>query len=871
MKKYVMKYREAAENSLTGWENSSLPIGNGYFGASVFGGVKSERIQFTTNEFANVYSLGGVTSFADFFIESDYADVTDYERGLDLNEGVAYSSFCCNVVKTERTAFCSYPDNVFVYRIKTRLKRDFVARLVIPYLGSRTETEGGRTGEICAENDSLVIRQILPLRECIGELRLSVLTDGETSTNDKSIKITNAAELTFLVVLGTNYKLCPEVFADDCHKAIGEDPDQKLKFLENNARKKGYKELFASHIADYGVLMNRARIDLGGMCDNRPIDELLSSYRSDKNEPYLIETYFQYGRHLLISSSRKGTPPASLQGTWSAHDKSPWGSGIWHNINVQMNYWCALNTNIAETFAAYADYFKAYLKRAEEYAKEWISDFVPEKSNEESGWIVGTAAFLYEISGLGKFLHSGPGTGGLTAKMFADYYDFTLDKNFLKEYAYPAVHGCSQFMQKSVKKYGNEYLCRVSASPEQILSGVYLNGYKEQQYYATIGCAFDQQMLYENAKDDIRFSKILGIEDETVKQEKRRIDRFSPVNIGYSGQVKEYGEEKFYGEIGAALHRHISQLMALMPGSTINEDTPAWLDSAKRTLDLRGDDSTGWALAYRLLCRARAYDGENAYKLLQKLLCEKTNDNLWDEHPPFQIDGNFGATAGIAEMLLQSGNGGNITLFPATPNKWKTVSFENLRARGNFIVSAKRKNGKIEFCKIQSLAGGKISLSADGIKTVTVTDVANRKNVTCRYKDGEIAFKTEKGGVYELTGFTKTDKVKQVENLTAKFKNEGVFIKWRKDGKKCAVYRAVGNDRFYEFLGETKNSSFTDKEFSIKNKARLTYKVVVAQGDYSQKSQGKVAFLNPATKLEEERYARRLKVNNIYADEWKLR
>ena len=294
MKKYVMKYREAAENSLTGWENSSLPIGNGYFGASVFGGIKSERIQFTINEFANVYSLGGVTSFADFFIESDYADVTDYERGLDLNEGVAYSSFCCNGVKTERTAFCSYPDNVFVYRIKTSLKRDFVARLVIPYLGSRTESEGGRVGETYAENGSLVIRQILPLRECVGELRLSVLTDGESLITDKTIEIKNAAELTFLVVLGTNYKLCPKVFADDCHKAIGEDPDEKLKSFENNARKKGYKELFESHIADYGELMNRARIDLGGICDNRPIPQLLNSYRSGKYEPYLIETYFEF-------------------------------------------------------------------------------------------------------------------------------------------------------------------------------------------------------------------------------------------------------------------------------------------------------------------------------------------------------------------------------------------------------------------------------------------------------------------------------------------------------------------------------------------------------------------------------------------------
>ncbi len=871
MKKYVMRYKEAADDSLQGWETQSLPIGNGYFGASVFGGVDKERIQFTTNEFANVYSLGGVTSFADIYIESDSRKYTDYERGLDLTCGTAYSVFKCDGEKTTRTAFCSYPDNVFVYNIKNVGKKDYTARLAIPYLGSRTEEEGGRTGKVYADGNSLVIRQFLPLRECIGELRLTVLTDGKSVVTDKEIKITDASDVTLLVVLGTNYKLCPEVFADDCHKAIGEDPDEELKRREKNASQKGNKKLYDRHVSDYGELMNRASVDLGGNEDNRPIDALLRSYRGGKNEPYLIETYFQYGRHLLVSSSRKGTPPASLQGTWSAHDKSPWGSGIWHNINVQMNYWCALNTNIVETFAAYADYFKAYLKRAEEYAKEWISDFVPEKSDEESGWIIGTAAFLYEISGLGKFLHSGPGTGGLTAKMFADYYDYTLDKDFLKEYAYPAVHGSAQFMQKSVKKYGNEYLCRVSASPEQILSGVYLNGYKEQQYLATVGCAFDQQMLCEIASDDIRLSKILGVEDETVKQEKRRIGRFSPVNIGYSGQVKEYEEENFYGEFGAALHRHISQLMGLMPGSIINKDTPAWLDSAKRTLDLRGDDSTGWALAYRILCRARACDGENAYKLLQKLLCEKTNDNLWDEHPPFQIDGNFGATAGIAEMLLQSGNGGKITLFPAIPKKWKNVSFDNLRARGNFIVSAKRKNGKIEYCKIHSLSDGIISLSADGINNVTVTEEKNGSGVKYRYKSGEITFKAEKDCIYEIKGFSKVDTVKQVKNLTAAFKTDGVKLKWRETNEKCAVYRAVENDKDYKLLGVTENSSFVDKDFSLKNKARLTYKVVTAVGEYSQKSQGQVAFLNPATELEKERYAKRLKVNNIYANEWKLR
>ena len=438
MKKYLMRYYSAAEDSLEGWEARSLPIGNGYFGASVFGGADKERVQFTSNEFANVYSLGGVTSFADLYVESSFGEAAAYERGLNLTDGTAYSHFVSDGVKIERQAFCSYPDDVFVYRIKSERQLNYSARLVIPYLGSREEKDGGRKGEIYAENDSVVLRQILPLRECVGELRLSVKTDGNAVFADDKIEIENATETVFFVVLGTNYKLCPEVFEDGCNKAIGEDPDDKLKKRERIAKNFGYDELYARHLRDYGKLMSRASVDLGGTDDKRSINELLDSFRKGNVENYLIETYFQYGRHLLVSSSRKGTPPASLQGTWSAHDKSPWGSGIWHNVNVQMNYWCALNANIAETFAAYADYWKAYLKRAEKNAEEWVAHFAPEKANEKCGWIIGTAAFMYEISGLGTALHSGPGTGGLTAKMFADYYDYTLDEDFLKEYAYPA-------------------------------------------------------------------------------------------------------------------------------------------------------------------------------------------------------------------------------------------------------------------------------------------------------------------------------------------------------------------------------------------------------------------------------------------------
>ena len=307
--------------------------------------------------------------------------------------------------------------------------------------------------------------------------------------------------------------------------------------------------------------------------------------------------------------------------------------------------------------------------------------------------------------------------------------------------------------------------------------------------------------------------------------------------------------------------------MALMPGRIINADTLSWIDSAKKTLAPRGGDSIGWALAYGILCRAKAHNGENAYKLLRKLLCKKTNDNLWDERPPFRIDGNFGATAGIAEMLLQSGNGENITLFAATPKEGKNAAFDNLRARGNLAVSAKRKSGKIEYCRIQALSGGEISVRVDGVMTAVVINAESGEKGSGRYKNDKITFKAEKGGVYDLRGFEKTKPERKARNLTAAFKTDGVTIKWRKADEKCAVYRAVGNDKEYKLLGVTENSSFHDKDFSLKNKARLTYKVVIADNNYSQKPKGRVVFLSPATQLEKDRYEKRLKDNNVYAND----
>ena len=861
MKKTELKYKTPADRTIEGWEKYSLPIGNGYFGASVFGGTDIERVQFTTNVFANFFRQGGVSNFAEVYIDFN-DEAQNYVRSLDLRTGIARSEYLSAYGKTKREAFLSYPDNVFVYRSTFEKRRSVRVRLEIPYLGARCVEDGGREGEVFCDGEEVVMRGKLPSRDLLFEGRIAVLTDGEKTSANGVITVENAREIVVLFVADTSYKLCHKTFAT--HKAEGEDPHEKVVERLESAKKLGYARLKTRHEEDFSGIMNRVELNLGGEADERTTDELLQSYREGNRESYLEELYYQYGRYLLVSSSRKGTPPASLQGVWTAHDKSPWGCGFWHNINEQMNYWHAFSTNIAETFDAYADFFKAYLPEAENNAKEWIKETNPENAGGDCGWIIGTGAFCYEVEGKNPNSHSGPGTGGLTAKLFADAYYFTRDEKFLKEYAYPAVHGMAKFLKKTLRNYDGRMLCSFSASPEQILSGdIWINQHKYQQYYHTVGCSFDQQMVKEVFEDDLELSSVLGVSDETTEFEKENINSLDAIRVGYSGQIKEYDEENFYGEIGEAKHRHLSQLVALMPGRQITDETSAYLDAARITLDKRGDKSTGWALAHRLCSRARTGEGDRAYLLLQNLLRYKTHPNLWDVHPPFQIDGNFGATAGMTEMLLQS-HGGYISLLPAVPNEWKNIKFKGLKARGDYEVSLDYNDGQISVCEIKSYKGGRIAVGYGGNLDKAEVTVCGKK-ISAEVKDDKIVFDTVAGETYRLTGFEKCVNRTMASDFTAEWCDNGVRLKWENDGREYEIFRAEGNEPAYKKIGSSIVGEYLDTDFSASSKVRLTYKAITG-GSKNGAGLGALAVLDPASELEKERYAYRIKINNMNAE-----
>ena len=742
------------------WEHWSYPIGNGYIGANLFGRTDTERVQVTdkTLHVKGPYSSGGLSNFAELYLDFAHTNYTDYRRALNLNDAVAYVSYEADGVRYTREYFTSYPDKVLVIRLTADKKGElsFKVRPQIPYVNAK-QPEDRRTETVSVDDDLITLSGTTAFFHCNYEAQVKVLNEGGTlSQDDDSITVTDADSVTLILATGTNYRPGPHIFLNEPAEKLDPDlyPHDEVSETIRRAAEKGYATLKANHLDDYQNLFGRVAVNLNAKPSQLPTSLLLEEYKEGKHDTWLEELMFQYGRYLLIASSRETSLPANLQGTWSQYEVSPWSAGYWHNINVQMNYWGAMNANLAETFEAYIDYFEAYLPKARQHAEQYVMRHNPDRVDEfggDNGWIVGTGANAYHIGAPGG--HSGPGTGGFTAKLLMDYYLFTKDRTFLENIAYPSMLSLGKFYSKALVPHGELLLVEPSASPEQRATEDQIAGMPghipKSGYYVTIGCTFDQGFVWETFNDTLILAEALYSNDPFLETIQEQIPRLDPILIGSSGQIKEYREEDVYSDIGDPGHRHISHLCPLYPGTLINSAHPEWIDAAIKTLDLRGERTTGWAIAHRMNCRARLKQGDRAHNLFKRLISERTVPNLWTLHPPFQIDGNLGAMAGVVEMLLQSHEGW-IDLLPALPQAWENGMFKGLVARGNFVVDAEWTAGRATHIVVTSNNGGLCRMTYPGIGEAKIVNAQGEPVAIDKGQGDKITFNTTTGETYTL-------------------------------------------------------------------------------------------------------------------------
>ncbi|MEY4242641.1 MAG: hypothetical protein RLZZ245_226, partial [Verrucomicrobiota bacterium] len=383
------------------WEQWSYPVGNGYVGASVFGRTDTERIQITDKTLHNkgIYGNGGLTNFAEVYLDFNHKAAGDYRRSLNLNEAIAHVSYKQDGVTYKREYFASYPDNVMVVRLTSDQKAalSFAVRAEIPYLEAKD-----RTGTISVEKNTVTLKGTVPLFNCNYEGQIKVLNEGGSVSADPgntAIKVDKADAVTLLIATGTNYRLNPETFQNPPEKKLDakQFPHDEVSSRIDAAQSLGYAALKERHLKDYQNLFGRVSVNLNSAPSADPTHLLLEKYKKGEANTWLEELMFQHGRYLLIASSREKSLPANLQGAWSAYHHTPWSGGFWHNINVQMNYWGAMSTNLPECFEAYIAFFKAYLPVARQHAADYVRKHNREKLSVggDNGWIIGTGANAY--------------------------------------------------------------------------------------------------------------------------------------------------------------------------------------------------------------------------------------------------------------------------------------------------------------------------------------------------------------------------------------------------------------------------------------------------------------------------------------------
>lgn len=756
---------DTASNPDPGWESQSLPIGNGSLGANIMGSVEAERITFnektlwrggpntskgadyywnvnkqsahvideirqafmdgddekaamlTRKNFNSVvpyeswaekpFRFGNFTTMGEFYIETGLSVIgmSDYKRVLSLDSALAVVQFNKDGVGYERNYFISYPDNVMAIRFQS--DKPGMQNLTFSYMPNPVSTGtmksvGADELEYAAHLDNNGMQYVV---------RIKAQAKGGKLTNENGkLSVKGADEVVFLVTADTDYKINFNPDFKNPKAYVGVNPVATTRQWMDGAATKGYETLFQSHYKDYASLFNRVKLSLNPELESvaLPTPKRIANYRKGKKDFYLEELYYQFGRYLLISSSRPGNLPANLQGVWHNNVDGPWRVDYHNNINLQMNYWPACTTNLSECQLPLIDFIRTLVKPGAVTAKSYFG---------ARGW---TASISGNIFGFTAPLISedmswnfNPMAGPWLATHVWDYYDYTRDLDFLKNTGYDLIKSSADFAVDFLwHKPDGTYTAAPSTSPE--------HGPIDQ------GATFVHAVIREILLDAIEASKVLGVDKKERKQWENVLAKLAPYQIGRYGQLMEWSKDI---DDPKDEHRHVNHLFGLHPGRTLSPvTTPELAQAAKVVLEHRGDGATGWSMGWKLNQWARLHDGNHAYTLFGNLLKNGTLDNLWDTHAPFQIDGNFGGTAGVTEMLMQS-HMDFIHLLPALPDAWNEGSISGLCAKGNFEIGIDWKDGTLFQATVKSNAGGKCVL---------------------RYKDSSLTFNTSKGKIYRV-------------------------------------------------------------------------------------------------------------------------